>query len=413
MSNLPKDWELKRIGSFAIIVTGNTPPTKDIENFGNEYPWITPTDIKSSKDIFSSERKLSEKGYSISRQLPKNTVLITSIASIGKNAILRENGSCNQQINAILPSENHNTDFIYYWFEKNTDYIKSLAGQTAVPILNKKDFSNIIIPLPPLEEQKKIADILSTVDKKIAFVEENINATEELKKGLMQKLLTEGIGHTEFKDSELGKVPSSWKVVKLVEAISIMTDYVANGSFASLAENVNVYDEPNYAIYVRLFDLRKGLGHSDQKYVDEQSYKFLSKSNLEGREILIANIGANVGETFLMPDINKPATLAPNMIEVKVDQEKLISEFLYFYLTGYIGLKELEKVTEGSGQPKINKTKLKTINLPLPNLDEQSKIVEILSTVDKKIENLKEKKLFFEELKKGLMQKLLTGEVRV
>ena len=132
-----------------------------------------------------------------------------------------------------------------------------------------------------------------------------------------------------------------------------------------------------------------------------------------GNEILIANIGANVGEAFLMPIINKPATLAPNMIEIKVNIEKLISEFLYFYLTSNIGLSELEKVTEGSGQPKINKTKLKTINVPLPSLKEQSQIIEILSTVDKKLENLKEKKQSFEELKKGLMQKLLTGEVRV
>ena len=308
-----------------------------------------------------------------------------------------------------------NNDFFEHLLKSSfvQNKLQSGSASTTMPAINFSTLNTVVIPLPPIEEQKKIADILSTVDKKIAFVEENINATEELKKGLMQKLLTEGIGHTEFKDTKIGKVPSSWEVLKLVESISIMTDYVANGSFASLAENVNVYDEPNYAIYVRLFDLRKGLGHEAQKYVDEDSYKFLSKSNLVGNEILIANIGANVGEAFLMPIINKPATLAPNMIEIKVNIEKLISEFLYFYLTSNIGLSELEKVTEGSGQPKINKTKLKTINVPLPSLKEQSQIIEILSTVDKKIENLKEKKQSFEELKKGLMQKLLTGEVRV
>ncbi len=160
---------------------------------------------------------------------------------------------------------------LFYEYIQNLDFISSTHKRYWI-----SEYSKIKIPFPPLEEQKKIADILSTVDKKIAFVEENINATEELKKGLMQKLLTEGIGHTEFKDTTIGKIPSSWEVVKLAEAIDIMTDYVANGSFASLAENVNVYDEPNYAIYVRLFDLRKGLGHSEQKYVDEESYKFLT-----------------------------------------------------------------------------------------------------------------------------------------
>ncbi|MCT7565298.1 restriction endonuclease subunit S [Aliarcobacter butzleri] len=404
MSNLPKGWEEVKLGDFCDILDNQRIPIsseKRAEIKGN-IPYYGANGVQDYINDFIFNETLvllAEDGGNFNDYQTRPIAYMIH----GKSWVNNHTH--------VLRAKNGENYFLFYSLV-HKDITSFINGGTRTK-LNRGELVKIPIFVPPLEEQKKIADILSTVDKKIAFVEENINATEELKKGLMQKLLTEGIGHTEFKDSELGKVPSSWKVVKLVEAISIMTDYVANGSFASLAENVNVYDEPNYAIYVRLFDLRKGLGHSDQKYVDEQSYKFLSKSNLEGREILIANIGANVGETFLMPDINKPATLAPNMIEVKVDQEKLISEFLYFYLTGYIGLKELEKVTEGSGQPKINKTKLKTINLPLPNLDEQSKIVEILSTVDKKIENLKEKKLFFEELKKGLMQKLLNGEVRV
>ena len=378
MSNLPKDWELKRIGSFAIIVTGNTPPTKDIENFGNEYPWITPTDIKSSKDIFSSERKLSEKGYSISRQLPKNTVLITSIASIGKNAILRENGSCNQQINAILPSENHNTDFIYYWFEKNTDYIKSLAGQTAVPILNKKDFSNIIIPLPPLEEQKKIADILSTVDKKIAFVEENINATEELKKGLMQKLLTEGIGHTEFKDSELGRIPESWEVGKIMDILTIKY-----GKSQKEVENPN----GDYPI------LGSGglMGYANSYLYDKPSVLIGRKGTIDKPQY-----------------IEKPFWTVDTLFysDIKLDNLPLFVYYLFLTI-------DWRKYNEASGVPSLSVNNIHNIKIFIPPLEEQKQIAEILSTVDKKLENLKEKKQSFEELKKGLMQKLLTGEVRV
>ncbi|WP_151946118.1 restriction endonuclease subunit S [Aliarcobacter butzleri] len=403
MSNLPKDWELKRIGSFAIIVTGNTPPTKDIENFGNEYPWITPTDIKSSKDIFSSERKLSEKGYSISRQLPKNTVLITSIASIGKNAILRENGSCNQQINAILPSENHNTDFIYYWFEKNTDYIKSLAGQTAVPILNKKDFSNIIIPLPPLEEQKKIADILSTVDKKIAFVEENINATEELKKALMQKLLTEGIGHTEFKDSELGRIPESWNIVKLKDIFERVT-------------RKNIENNNN------ALTISAQLGLVNQK---EYFNKVVASKNLSNYYLILKgefaynksySAGYPMGVIKRLDNYEK-GVLSTLYICFKINSHNINSNYILQYFSAGSFDKELSSIAqEGArnhGLLNVGVNDFFNLRVILPCIQEQEQIAEILSTVDNKLENLKEKKQYFEELKKGLMQKLLTGEVRV
>ena len=403
MSNLPKDWELKRIGSFAIIVTGNTPPTKDIENFGNEYPWITPTDIKSSKDIFSSERKLSEKGYSISRQLPKNTVLITSIASIGKNAILRENGSCNQQINAILPSENHNTDFIYYWFEKNTDYIKSLAGQTAVPILNKKDFSNIIIPLPPLEEQKKIADILSTVDKKIAFVEENINATEELKKGLMQKLLTEGIGHTEFKDSELGRIPESWEVVQLNDIFERVTrkNQESNDNALTISAQLGLVNQKKY--------FNKVVASKDLS-----NYYLLLKGEFAYNKSYSAGYPMGVIKRL---DNYEKGVLSTLYICFRIKSSNIDTDYVLQYFSAGNFDKELSSIAqEGArnhGLLNVGVKEFFNLRMILPCMEEQKKIAEILSTVDKKLENLKEKKESFEELKKGLMQKLLTGQVRV
>jgi len=403
MSNLPKDWELKRIGSFAIIVTGNTPPTKDIENFGNEYPWITPTDIKSSKDIFSSERKLSEKGYSISRQLPKNTVLITSIASIGKNAILRENGSCNQQINAILPSENHNTDFIYYWFEKNTDYIKSLAGQTAVPILNKKDFSNIIIPLPPLEEQKKIADILSTVDKKIAFVEENINATEELKKGLMQKLLTEGIGHTEFKDSELGRIPESWEVVQLNDIFERVTrkNQESNDNALTISAQLGLVNQKKY--------FNKVVASKDLS-----NYYLLLKGEFAYNKSYSAGYPMGVIKRL---DNYEKGVLSTLYICFRIKSSNIDTDYVLQYFSAGNFDKELSSIAqEGArnhGLLNVGVKEFFNLRMILPCMEEQKKIAEILSTVDNKLENLKEKKQSFEELKKGLMQKLLTGQVRV
>jgi type I restriction enzyme S subunit len=211
-----------------------------------------------------------------------------------------------------------------------------------------------------------------------------------------------------YKDSELGEIPKSWEVLKLSEFTDEVTDYVAAGSFASLKDNVNVFSEPNHAIYVRLTDLRKGLGHLEQKYVDEGSYNFLSKSNLFGREILFANIGANVGEVWMMPDFLDKATIAPNMIVIRANNKHVFPEYLHSYLCSSVGLRQIDKIIAGSGHPKVNKTELRQLSAILPPLKEQQKIAEILSTVDDKIELIDQQIAQTQSLKKGLMQRLLT-----
>ena len=185
------EWEEKRLGEVGEIVTGTTPSTK-IKSYYEKgtYSWITPTDINENKDIFESERKLTEEGLKKGRFVPKNSVLVTCIASIGKNAILRVDGSCNQQINAIIPNDKNNVDFLYYVLE--TQRVKNkmleLAGQTATPILNKQEFSKIKVYLPELKEQQKIAEFLSSIDDKIEINEKKLSKLEEYKKGLLQKM---------------------------------------------------------------------------------------------------------------------------------------------------------------------------------------------------------------------------------
>lgn len=216
-----------------------------------------------------------------------------------------------------------------------------------------------------------------------------------------------------YKQTALGLIPSDWDTKKLENVINEMTDYVAAGSFESLRNNVNVLDGSGFAYYVRLTDLRLGLGHQEQKYVDEKSYVFLRKSNLFGNEILMANIGANVGETWLMPFTNQPATIAPNMIVIKPDIKKVVPEFLFYYTHSPIGFSKLEELIAGSGHPKINKGELKKLLIPLPPLPEQKAIAHVLSKADAAIQTT-EKLIAQKELrKKWLMQQLLSGKKRL
>ncbi len=253
------------------------------------------------------------------------------------------------------------------------------------------------IPLPPLEEQKKIADILSTVDKKIAFVEENINATEELKKGLMQKLLTEGIGHTEFKDSELGRIPKSWESAKIGEVCKF-----SQGVQIPIEEQLTEKQE-NYIRFLRISDYTQNT--TDIRYVPN-SY---NNSIISEEEIVMVRYGETAG--FIGRGFE--GVLANNLFTINPINKNLSKDFIYIFMKQPSMYNYLKNLRAAGAMPAVNFKSLSIIKLPIPPIEEQKQIAEILSTVDKKLENLKEKKQSFEELKKGLMQKLLTGEVRV
>ena len=183
-------WETKRVSEFGDVITGATPSTK-VDSFWNgTYPWITPTDITSERDMSVSERMITQEGLNAIRTLPPNTVLVTCIASIGKNAILRTTGSCNQQINAVTPNNEHSTEFLYYLFEFNSDYLLANAGITATNIVSKAAFSNLVFEVPTLQEQHAIAAVLSDMDAEIAALEQRRDKTIAIKQGMMQQLLT-------------------------------------------------------------------------------------------------------------------------------------------------------------------------------------------------------------------------------
>jgi type I restriction enzyme S subunit len=185
------EWEEVRLGEIGQIVTGTTPPTDTKAYYENgQFPWITPTDINDKKDICKSERYLTSLGLEKGRFIPKGSLLVTCIASIGKNAILTVDGSCNQQINAILPSEKNNINYLYYFIEYKKDYLIKFAGQSATQILNKKSFSSLKIKLPSLSEQQKIAEVLSLADDEINLLKNELEELNLQKKALMQKLLT-------------------------------------------------------------------------------------------------------------------------------------------------------------------------------------------------------------------------------
>ena len=185
-----------------------------------------------------------------------------------------------------------------------------------------------------------------------------------------------------FKDTKIGIVPSHWEVRPIKEITEIVTDYVANGSFASLAENVTYKDEEDVAVLIRLVDYNNDF-QGKFVFIDEHAYQFLGKSKLFGGEIIISNVGANVGKVFRCPQLAYKMSLAPNSVMVKF---KGNDDFYFHWLRGFNGQQMLKSIVTGSAQPKFNKTNFKEMLVPVPPIGEQNKIAYILNTIDEKIE---------------------------
>ena len=182
------EWEKCKLGDYGKVVTGNTPPTKDIENYENgTYLWASPADLGTIKLISETKTMLSAKGFSKTRALPKGSVLVTCIGStIGKTGMATKEMSTNQQINSIVVNENSDNEFVYYSIQSAFPrYLSSIAVQ-AVPIISKSAFELLPNQRPCLQEQKKIGKMLSLLDERIATQNKIIEDLKMLKSAIIE-----------------------------------------------------------------------------------------------------------------------------------------------------------------------------------------------------------------------------------
>ena len=192
--------------------------------------------------------------------------------------------------------------------------------------------------------------------------------------------------------------------MRLGNYVPIITDYVANGSFASLRENVKIYKTENYALMVKTADFSNNFTES-LTYTDKEGYEFLEKSSLYGGELLLSNIGS-IGKVFLVPYFNRPMTLASNSIMIKCF-DKNEYPWLYEYFLSPEGYSALLHISTGSTMPKFNKTDLRNVVIPVPSMSEQKRIVSVIEKIFNQIEVVKENQEELSKLKDGLKNKIL------
>jgi len=176
---------------------------------------------------------------------------------------------------------------------------------------------------------------------------------------------------------------SSWDKIKFDEIIDILTDYHANGSYKILKENVELFDIPNYAIMIRTTNFESGLDNTTFKYISEDAYNYLKKTKVYSGDIIMNKI-ANPGTAYYMPDLNRPVSLAMNLFLIRVDKNKALSKYIYYYLK--VNEAYVKSFALGSVTQTITKQAVRNLVIDLPNIKIQKKIINIIGGLDDKIE---------------------------
>lgn len=283
-------------------------------------------------------------------------------------------------------------------FRKET--FKLAQGSTRYNI-SKVKLAETFIHVPPLKEQQKIAEILSTVDEQIEQTDQLIEKTKVLKKGLMQQLLTKGVGHTEFKQTELGEIPVEWTVYNINDVAEVQTGGTPLRSNSNFWKNGSIPWMSSGEVNKKIID-----GVAEK--ITEEGFNNSNTTMLPKGTVMLAMNGQ--GKTRGTVAYLKIETTCNQSLAGIITNENYNSLFLYYFLEySYDNLRNIN----GEGRSGLNLKLIRDFKVIVPSLNEQQKTAEILTSVDKNIEGYEEEKDKYEELKKGLMQQLLTGKTRV
>ncbi|MBS3197644.1 restriction endonuclease subunit S [Turicibacter bilis] len=360
---------------------------------------------------FSDARNISREDYNKYKEKyqPRiNDILMSNIGTIGKSILVEEEQQyvIAWNIFMIRLKESVYARYINYYFqrlEKINYYEKFMTGN-ATKFINKTTMAEIEFLLPPLKEQQKIAEILSSVDAAIEKTEQVIAKTEEVKKGLMQQLLTKGIGHTKFKQTDIGNIPIKWKLLTLESLCERVTR-----KNKSLNDNVLTISAQHGLINQAEFFNKIVAGKNIESYYLLKQGEFAyNKSYSKGYPFGVIR----------RLDRYEEGILSTLYICFKLkDEQTVTSDFINnIFESGLLDSQFVGIAKEGArahGLLNIKVADFFNIQIPIPSLEEQNKISEVIKVMNIRIdsEEIKLKKL--NEVKKGLMQQLLTGQVRV
>jgi type I restriction enzyme S subunit len=410
IGKIPNNWEVVRLGDdkickdmfYGITAKATERVTKlrmlrttDVKNYfadWNNLPFCEVTENRNNFDKYI---------------LKKDDIVIARAGTVGVSVLVNrdfDNVIFGSYLIKVKLKPSAYPKFIHYFLQSNLywKHIEKAQGSTLKNI-NLPLLKSLKFPLPPLPEQKKIAEILTTVDQAIEKVDEGIEKTQRLKKGLMQELLTKDIGHKEFKNTKIGKIPKEWEVAQLKDVVEINRDSVDPTK-----------DFPNGTIlYIDIDSVENETGViTKAKEILGKDAPSRARRLIHYNDVLMSTVRPYLKAFAIVPR-KFHNQICSTGFAVLTCNEKIYSSFLLYTLfTGYV-MDQCNRMMVGGQYPALNSSQVEKIKIPLPPLPEQQKIAEILSAVDERLELLRRRKERLERVKKGLMNDLLTGKVRV
>jgi len=407
-NNFPDNWIQSNLGEDKYVKTimGQSPPSSSYNVVGNGTPFIQGSaefgfQFAKPKQFTTQPKKIAE----------KDDVLISVRAPVGDVNYAPNRLCLGRGVAALRPNPSLvDHRFLFYYLRKEKNQFHSLSTGSTFKAISKRDLPDFSLLVPPLVEQQGIAEVLGTVDEAIRVQVQVIAKTELLKQGLMRQLLTEGIGHTEYKETQLGRIPKTWAIKKLKEVTIKIRDMDHK-----MPQKVNdgiPFISVTYLLKNREpFFIIKYEDKNVEFISQDEHNKHKDRFNVEKGDILYSRFGT-IGHARLI-NTDEPFLASYSIVMIKVMQKIVSSLFFVYCLNGWNSYKQATMMTKGSTNKNLHLEDIRDMIIALPPMNEQNTISQILVNVDDQININHNKRFSLLQIKEGLMQVLLSGERRV
>lgn len=401
---LPEGWEYSQLLKLGTIVTGKTPSTKDVDNFGGNIPFIKPGDLDKGGFITETSDTLTESGLLTVPKLPVNAIVVTCIGNLGKVGITTKISATNQQINSFICNENLNFKFLYYQICTLKPWLENESSATTIAIVNKGKFSKAPISIPSLAEQKIIADKLDTLLAQVDSIKARLEKIPQILKRFRQAVLASAVS---------GRLTEEWRgTTTLIDwKKGILKNFVKKPSYGTSAKS----QKEGLIPVLRMGNLQSGnLDWSDLVYTSDENeiekYKLIAGDILFNR----TNSPELVGKTSIYRG-EREAIYAGYLIKIQC-LDALNPEYLNYHLNSHIAKQYCYEVkTDGVSQSNINAQKLAAYPLEVPPINEQHQIVRCVEQlfayadgIEKQVQNALER---VNNLTHSILAKAFRGEL--
>jgi type I restriction enzyme, S subunit len=359
--SLPKGWVASTIGEIAEVVTGKTPPTKQSELYGADVCFFKPGDLDKGGKLSRSSDRLSHEGLKFAPVIPAGALLVTCIGILGKSGYTADISTCNQQINAVLPTDAAKTEFLYYWSRTIQQWLKDNSSATTVSIINKGRFERAPINLPPLAEQIRIVAKLDLLTARLARARTELERVPILVQQMKRQALKACFESVDGNQVELGVL------LRGIEA----------------GKNMRCEERPpkgNELGVVKVSAVTWGRFDPLQSKTLPPNYVPPEKAQIHSGDLLIsrANTLELVGAVVLVDDEPKGLFLSDKILRLVLDEDS--KKWVLWFLRSPAGRKQIEDLATGNqlSMRNISQEALRRIRLPFPSTEIRRRLVDKL-----------------------------------